>query len=170
MLRNGIKALQVDLFEVKELDLKGTGWVSIEGYNSRLRISFHHTDLFNLQFSIEDPKLSGMSASSVVEGFTDDEVLIRVRKSGEVFQDVPDDKEIMQSRPLRIDLQETEKLDFKNSGTVLVIGENTRLILGFRDGDFVFIKLSIMNTELNRIQVSDIFDNCIFVTVVDPRD
>lgn len=170
MLRNSIEPLQVDLFEVEELDLKGTGWVSIKGNNSRLRIGFHHTDLLYLQITIEDPNLSEMSVSSVVEGFTDDEILIRIRKPREGFQDVPDDKEIVPTRPLRIDLRENKELSFKNSGTVLVIGENTRLFLGFRDGDFVFVKLSIMNIDLNRIRISDVFDNSIFASIIDQRD
>ncbi len=110
-----------------------------------------------------------MSVSSVVEGFTDDEILIRVRKHGEI-QDISEEKEVLLTRPLSIDLREIEELEFKSSGTVMTIGKNTRLLLGFRDDDFVFVKLSIMNTDLNRIRVSDVFDNSIFASIIDQRD
>ncbi|MHA1927788.1 MAG: hypothetical protein ACTSV2_04305 [Candidatus Thorarchaeota archaeon] len=103
-----------------------------------------------------------------VEDFTDDEILIRVGKSGETLQDTSE--EVLFSRPLSIDLREIGELDFINSGTVILIGNNTRLVLCFRDGDFVFVKLLIRNTDLNRIQVSDAFDNCIFVTVINTSD
>jgi hypothetical protein len=167
MVRTGTEPLQVNLCDVKELDFKYSGQVLIKGENTRLRIYFDHPDIAYIKFAIEDTRLSKMSVSSVVEGFTDDEILIRVRKPvGEILQDISEYKVIFLTKPLRIDLREIEELEFKNSGTVMIIGQNTRLFLGFRGGDFIFVKLSTMNTDLNRIRVSDILDNGIYATVV----
>ncbi len=162
-------ALQVNLCDVKELDFKYSGQVFVKGQNTRLHINFNHPELVFIEFTINDTRLSKMSVSSVVEGFTDDEILIRVRKHGEI-QDISEEKEVLLTRPLSIDLREIEELEFKSSGTVMTIGKNTRLLLGFRDDDFVFVKLSIMNTDLNRIRVSDVFDNSIFASIIDQRD
>ena len=57
----------IDLGEVKALDLKYEGGLSVEGENCRLELGFHYGYFTFIKFTIEDTNLDEMIVSSGVE-------------------------------------------------------------------------------------------------------
>lgn len=143
-----VKMLKIDLREVNELGFRGSGGVLIKGDNSQLDISFHHTDFTCIIFTIMDTKLIEMIESDLVS----DEVIIKIRKKN-LKQNLPEEDfyfydETEPTNLTVIDLRKVEELDFQNDGKILIVGDESRLILGFHDGEFVYIRYSIEDTEL----------------------
>lgn len=170
--------IQTELGEVQELTLVGDGYLLISGKNSRLEIGFYHVEFRSIKFTIEDPRLSEMTVSSIVEGVTDDKILIKIQNSSNDGSErptkhaIPDEKGIMTSprHRLSIGLNKVKELDFKNSGTVLIPGDNSLLSLGFHEDDFTFIKFTIEDTNLNRMRVTPPIDGKIYIKVLEPDD
>jgi hypothetical protein len=162
---------------VKELSLEDDGILLIPGKNSRLKIGFYYVEFMSIVFTIEDTKLNKMSVSSVVEGFTDNEVIIEIKavqesqgqKQTELdVSDISDFERLFKKQ--RIDLRTIDRLDMINDGKILIGGENSRLLLGFHNGDFTFIKFTIEDTKLSKMKVRDAIEHEISIKVLVPDE
>lgn len=142
-----VKMLRIDLREVNELGFRNSGEILIKGENSRLELGFHHTDFTFIFYTIEDTKLTEMTESDV----TGEDATIKIRKIN-LKQNLPEESFVFgdetETTVTIIDLRKVEELDFQNDGKILIVGDDSRLILGFHDGDFVYIKYTIEDIEL----------------------
>ncbi len=174
MFRTKKVSKEIDLSKVKTLNLVYEGRLSIYGKNCRLELGYNHVEFTTIKFSMEDANFSKMSVSSVVEGYTDNEVIIRIKAIQESrgqeqdTSDISDFERYFGSQ--QADLRKIDRLHPISDGKILIDGDNTRLLLGFQEGDFVFVKFTIDDTSLNKMSVSDIMNNSIFIDVQGPDD
>ncbi len=174
MLRNDKKSKEIDLSAVKSISLNYEGRLSVVCNNCLLEFVYYHCDFHSIKFTIEDTKLNKMSVSSIVEGYTDNEVIIRIKTIQENRGQKQDTSDISDFDRYfgreHVDLRKIDKLHPISDGKILIDGDNSRLLLGFQEGDFVFAKFTIDDTSLNKMSVSDIMDNSIFIDVQGPDD
>jgi hypothetical protein len=166
----------IDLSEVKSLNLIDDGRLSIVSDNCLIVLVYYHGKFSNIKFSIENPKFKRMSVSSVVEDITDDEVIIKVQAVQQDLAQKQTEHDISDITDLdrhfktqNVDLRKIDRIDLRNEGKILISGDNSRLLLGFHDCDFTFIKFTIEDVKLNKMLVSDIIDDSIHIKVLDPN-
>ena len=72
------KFLIIDIHNDVKVQLKGEGWVEIEGENSILRLYFDGADIRNIEHKLQDAKISVIDTTNSFIKEKDAEIFIRL--------------------------------------------------------------------------------------------